>query len=522
MIAAKAISCHFEGEEKALFSNLDINLSAQQQALTGRNGVGKTCLATILAGLRPPSSGQIQFFAEVGYLSQGLVPPRGTGADLLGVAPLLTAYQRVIADTANQDDFDLLNDHWDIQQQVEILLQEGELATRVLTQPASELSGGERTRLALLALKLKGSQFLVLDEPTNHLDRQGRSWLIKWLQQYTGGMLLISHDYALLDTVSTIFELTSRGLQTSQGGWQAYLESRAQLRLGAKRAVAQSQQSLKQSKQTRQGDAERLNQKQNKAKKDRASSNQSKLILDRQQARSEKTQSRLVQLHDGRVTTAQALLKDARQQLENIDPLAIVVAAPASVRNPLAQLRQIVLPYVDKTLSLQINNHDRLAINGSNGSGKSTLMQLLAGHIRPRHGQLKLTPACRLMDQHLSLLNKHQSALDNFHALAPGWREDQYRTRLAQFRLRGKQAIRPLSQLSGGEQLKVALACLFCGPVAPALLLLDEPDNHLDIESKELLQQALANYTGALVLVSHDDTFIAAVGVAQTINLDHL
>jgi ATPase subunit of ABC transporter with duplicated ATPase domains len=485
------------------------------------HGIGKSCLAAVLAGLRQPSGGRINRFCEVGYRSQGMELLKGIGADILGVAPLLSAHQRVLAGKGEAEDFDLLDGHWDIEQRVEELLQEGELSPQVLMRLANELSGGERTRLSLLALKQRGYQFLVLDEPSNHLDRQGRIWLAQWLRQYDGGVLLVSHDHRLLNEVATVYELTGKGLQRSSGGWQCYQQTREQLRLGAQREVEHSQKSLQSTRKTRQKDSQRINRKQSAGKQSRVGANQSKLILDRQQGRSEKTQSRLGRLHHERVEKANTALQEAKKRLEQVDPLAIVIAEPEPAASPLIHLWDIVLPYGNcPALTLRINAGDRLAVIGSNGSGKSTLMRLMAGNIEPVSGELKVAQSVQLMDQHLSFLDKRQSALVNFKRLTPGWREDQYRTRLAQLRMRGEQALRPIEELSGGEQLKVALACLFCGPSAPSLLLLDEPDNHLDFESKELLKSALSSYKGALVLVSHDDAFIKAVNVTLTIDMD--
>ncbi|WP_243465115.1 ATP-binding cassette domain-containing protein [Photorhabdus temperata] len=254
----------------------------------------------------------------------------------------------------------------------------------------------------------------------------------------SGGNLLVTHDHRLLQNVDVLYELNSLGLHRSVGGWETYLESREQLRLGVLREVEQTQKQLKQAQRSKQKDLERLSKRQSQGKQKRAGANQSKIILDRELGRSEATQSRQVKLHDERLEKAASSSLDAREKLERVDPLAIAVATPETATNPLLYLQDVILPYGSPMpLSLTVNSGDRIAIVGENGCGKSTLLKLMAGKISPVQGEHRVTPSQRLMDQHFSFLDKSQSALYNFQIQVPGWREDQYRTRLAQLRIRG-------------------------------------------------------------------------------------
>lgn len=342
--------------------------------------------------------------------------------------------------------------------------------------------------------------------------------MAQWLKDFNGGVLLVTHDTLLLEQVQVVYELNNIGISVSHGGWHDWLESQEQLLLGVQRDVAQSKKELQQAKRDQQIAQEKIEQRQNRGKNQRKDSNQSKIILDRELGRSEATQSRKAKLHDDRIQSAGEQAANAKAQLEIIEPLAIVTATPEIASNPLLHLSDVVLPFgTTAPLSFIANKGERIAITGKNGSGKSTLLKVISGKLKALQGEVMVTKSYRFMDQHFSFLDKDLSALDNFRQQAYGWTEDLYRTRLAQLRIKGDAAIKPVNTLSGGEQLKVALACLFCGPTAPALLLLDEPDNHIDIESKNLLQQALRDYTGAIILVSHDVSFIEAVG-----NMDYL
>ncbi|PHM61598.1 ATP-binding cassette domain-containing protein [Xenorhabdus ishibashii] len=520
LIEARQIGHQFYGEATPLFSGIDIFLNVGQHALVGRNGIGKSWLASILAQQLPPTEGSVKHFCAVGYLSQGLTPFSGNAADMLGLSEIMRASERVLAGVGDETDFDVMEGNWDWQFQTESLLAEGELNSSILNQPFNSLSGGEQTRVRLLALKRQGAGFMILDEPSNHLDRQGRQWLAQWLSAFDGGILLVTHDTELLQYVSIIYELSGLGLSRSISGWETWLESKEQLRLGIQREVDQTQKNLKQALRDKQKDREKISKRQSQGKQKRENANQAQILLDRQLGRSEATLSRQAIQHKERIQRRSSLATDAREKLEIIDPLSIVVATPQTATAPLLYLQDVILPFGSESpISLTINNNDRLAVIGKNGSGKSTLLKVMTGLLAPKHGTCQITSSYRLMDQHFSFLDKNQSALHNFQLQSPGWTEDRYRTRLAQLRIRGEEALKPVGYLSGGEQLKVALACLFCGPYAPALLLLDEPDNHLDIESRELLQQALYDYTGAMVLISHDDKFIENVGNMQELVL---
>lgn len=183
-------------------------------------------------------------------------------------------------------------------------------------------------------------------------------------------------------------------------------------------------------------------------------------------------------------------------------------------------MKQLLLPYGQKTpLSFNLPFGEHLWICGDNGKGKSSLFKVLMGNLAPLSGEISSTNNIAMLDQHFSLLDKNTSAVDNFERLSPGLPKERYRTLLAQIRLRREAALQSVNSLSGGEKLKLALACIFSGNRSPALLLLDEPDNHLDLDSKALLINALKQYQGSMLIVSHDEAFIKAIGVKNKLTL---
>lgn len=513
-VEAQSIAYIFESTTTPVFREIDVALGSKIQFLVGRNGIGKSLLAAILAGRLSPSEGVVNHFGSIGYLPQHLEDFSGTGAEILGVASLLSAYSRVLSGDGDAHDYDLASEHWNFEADLKKLLDEAGLPERVLTQPFDALSGGERTRLCLATLKRRGHDFLILDEPSNHLDREGRRWLVEWITSLKG-VLVVSHDPFLLRNADAILELSGLGLKTFRGALDVYLAARQQLRESAEKKQAQTQKQLKEARQALQAGLEQTQRRRARGKKAASESNQSKVILGKNKGRSEQTQARVSRIHAERIATKITEWHAAKTQVEIVDPQAFIVASPETNRAAtLLSFRSAVLPYGrEEPISFDVGPHDRVAVTGPNGSGKSTLLKVAMGQLSLLHGTCQVTKSVSLLDQHVSLLDPKLSALQNMMNLAPGWSETNYRTILANLRLRGDFALHPVHSLSGGERLRVALACLFSGPTSPALLLLDEPENHIDMDSKDLLKSALLKYGGGIVLVSHDDEFIEDVGV---------
>ncbi|SFU66917.1 ATP-binding cassette domain-containing protein [Xenorhabdus koppenhoeferi] len=304
LIEAKHLTLQFPGESVPLFSGINMFLTTGQQALVGRNGIGKSCLAAILAGKMMPSEGYVHRFCDVGYLSQKEAQLPGTGADVLGINIIRQVNERILTGKGTPDDFNFMEGQWNWESETKVFLEEGGLSSDVLDRAFVSLSGGEQTRLRLLALKKQGYDFIVLDEPSNHLDRNGRIWLAQWLSAFNGGSLLVTHDTYLLEKVSSIYELNSIGIEHSQGGWQPWLESREQLRLGIQRESELSKKYLQRVQRDKQKTREKAEKRQNQGKSRRSNANQSKIILDREQGRSEATQSRNAKLYDERIQRA--------------------------------------------------------------------------------------------------------------------------------------------------------------------------------------------------------------------------
>ncbi len=218
-VTLESVSYHLPGGS-CLFSDLDLHLDQRRTGLVGRNGVGKSILAQLIAGDISPSRGRCIRNGAVHYLAQQISPdPEQTVACLAGVQPILAALERIEQGSSEQADFDCVGDRWAIRQQLHDQLGHNNLSHLTPSTPVSSLSGGEAMRVALMGALMSEADLLILDEPTNHLDRQHRMTLYEQLERWPNGLLVISHDRDLLERMERILELSSLGLTGYGGGY---------------------------------------------------------------------------------------------------------------------------------------------------------------------------------------------------------------------------------------------------------------------------------------------------------------
>ncbi|MBB4863766.1 ATPase subunit of ABC transporter with duplicated ATPase domains [Pseudomonas nitritireducens] len=499
-----------------LLSDLDETFDERRTALVGRNGVGKSVLARIIVGELQPAAGRVLRSGPVHYLPQRIEPQAYRSvADLAGVQPLLEALARVEVGGVDPADFELLDGHWDLRARLEAELAAAGLAHLMPDTPAATLSGGECTRVALLGAWFSEADWLVLDEPSNHLDRAGREALREQLQRWRGGLILISHDRLLLDDMQRIVELSSTGLRSYAGGYAFYREVRQQEQDTAQRELQRRKLQRDRQQHAMQEQRERQEHRQAKGRQEAKTANQAKILVDRQKERSQTSIARLATQHGERREQLSRGVQEAFAQLRD-DP-AIHLNAPACAlpeQRGVLLLEALRLPFGNAAaLDLQLVGPRRVAISGRNGSGKSTLLKVIAGQLGPVAGSCEVKVRSAYLDQHLEGLLPECSVLQLLHRRNPVAEQSVLRTRLAQLGLPATRIELPSALLSGGERLKAALACELYAQQPAQLLLLDEPDNHLDLPSREALEELLRQYRGALLVVSHDEAFLARLAL---------
>lgn len=510
--------CFVLPDGSPLLSNVSAQFDRAHTGLVGRNGVGKSVLGRIIAGRQVPAGGRCLQLGSVHYLGQQIAPSAdATVASLAGVQPALCALQRIEAGSTDPADFELLNDRWTVRQQLRHQLDMAGLPQLDADTPASQLSGGTAMRVELAGALLCDADLLTLDEPSNHLDQAARLALIEQLRQWPKGLLVISHDRQLLETMDRIVELSERGLRSYGGPYSAYAALKAQERQNAIDEHERSRAVLRRETSALRDQAERQQRRQSQGDRAGKTSNQAKILLGRQKERSEHTAGRLLAQRQMQYAQLQAGVHAAARALDQARPVSLLHQAVAPART-VAELNQVDLPHVTAALrriDLVVGGQQRMAVAGPNGSGKSTLLKVLAGQIPALAGRVKVTPNTVYLDQGLQNLNPQATVLEQLRAANRLMAESDRRMRLDQLGLGARQINQASELLSGGERLKAALACVLYADPAPQLLLLDEPGNHLDLSATEALEAMLSGYQGALIVVSHDEVFL------QNLKLGH-
>lgn len=516
LIIARSLGYQFDDGE-ILFHNLSFTLDRTITALIGRNGTGKSVLAELLSGGRLCTSGDISCLGSVAYFKQ-LTNPEDyssiTLADYLGVTDTLAALQRVMTGQCLTEDFELIGNDWQLSEHLNQGLKALNITAR-LSDTCNRLSGGQLVRLQLWKLFRERADLLILDEPSNHLDAKGRDWLLGEIKSYSGGILLISHDSKLLPVASQFLKLSDGALSSFQGTWQDFLQQQqaASESLAKKQLMLEKQ--IKQLERKQQLTREKSERRAKQGKKLRDGS-QAKVLLDVKKESAQSSQSSLVVQHKRQRDQVRGELKEIKEKRESVPSISMSLASSIKAKRKLLALSNVILPRgTVEPISRVINYGDKLHVRGCNGAGKTTLFEVLLGRIDPRSGDLQGHVPCFYLDQHYSQFNNPRTVLDNFMQLQGCSNEGEARTQLASIGFIGERVNLPVSQCSGGEKMKLAMLIINQRDgqgERGTLLLLDEPDNHLDLESKQLLAQALASYTGSYLIVSHDEDLVLAAG----------
>ncbi|CAH0147149.1 ABC-F family ATP-binding cassette domain-containing protein [Pseudomonas brassicacearum] len=508
---------------RVLFDHLNHTFSARATGIVGANGCGKSLLGRLLAGEQRPTSGNIRREGRVYAVAQLLEPERYPSvAALAGVDHILAALDRIAQGSVDDDDHLLVVDQWDCAARLETQLQQiglGHLNAHACTDA---LSGGERQRVALLGAWLSRADWLILDEPSNHLDSDQQHKLAQQIDRWPNGLVLISHDRGLLEHVNEIVELSPLGLAVYGGSYSQYAAAREQEQQSFQSALQGERAQAKREQREMVVQMERQQRRNARGDRQTREGNQTKLITNAQKERSENSQGKLRLNQQVAREQQQRRIAEARARCAP-EIQRMMLSPESTVPNGklILQLNDVVLPFGCATpVNLTLTGPMRLAVLGANGSGKSTLLRVIAGQLPAQQGELIRSCAIGWLDQHAGLQYPDRTPVQWLHESNPQLPEAEARTRLAQMGIDADRAMLKTHQLSGGERLKIALAAQLYSQWPPQLLLLDEPDNHLDLPSRVALEQMLNQYQGSLIVVSHDSTFLQAIHLDAELQLN--
>ncbi|MCX5536714.1 ATP-binding cassette domain-containing protein [Streptomyces sp. NBC_00006] len=515
-------------DDTPVFDGLSFSVPSGRTGLVAPNGAGKSTLLKLIAGELRPTGGSVAVHGVLGHLPQNL-PLAGslTVAEVLGVAEIVRALDSVESGDVSEEHFTVIGDDWDIEERTRAELDSLGLGALDLDRRLDTLSGGQIVSLGLAAQLLRRPDVLLLDEPTNNLDLDARRHLYDVLERWNGCLLLVSHDRALLDRMERIAELHHGELRWYGGNFTAYEEAVGAEQDVAEKNVRNAEQEVKREKREMQQARERAERRASNAARNLKSAGLPKIFAGTMKRGAQESAGRAGQTHAARVGDAKARLDEAERAVRD-DPRLVLdlpdTKVPAGRTLVLAEHAQVRRGeqdlFVAGGVDFAVRGPERIALTGPNGAGKTTLLRLVSGDLRPSGGSVKRADGrIAYLSQRLDLLDPERTVAENFAAFAPGRPEAERMNLLARFLFRGPRAQLPVGVLSGGELLRATLACVLCAEPAPQLLLLDEPTNNLDLVGVGQLESALASYQGAFIVVSHDERFLARIGVERGLRL---
>ena len=485
-----------------LFSNVNIFLKRGMRAgLVGPNGSGKTTLLRIMLGKETPDSGGVQKdkAITIGYLAQDIVAgsDRSILEEVLAAYPevreiegkMLTLSHAIAADPENlalvnklgeaQNRFEALGG-WTLEEKAKKILGGLGFSDDKFIEPMDVFSGGWRMRVALASILLQEPDILFLDEPTNHLDLEATIWLESFLAEWKGGMVMISHDREFLDrSINHILEIDLKKVTLYHGNYSTYKEDKA-LRMEQHQNAYRNQQ--KQIKDTERF-IERFRYKNTKATQ---------------------VQSRVKMLEK---------MEKIEEPTEDNRSVNMILPQPSRPPLNVASCRNVTKHYGDievfNDMELVIERGQKIGLVGHNGAGKSTLLKMLAGVESVTSGAVRIggnVDRAYYAQHQLETLDPNDTVFESIQKVSPGWSETEMRTYLGSFMFTGDEIEKYIKVLSGGEKARVAMARMLVEP--SHLLLLDEPTNHLDMVTRNVVETALKQFTGAIICISHDRHFL--------------
>lgn len=516
-----------------LFSDINLTVNKHDKiALIGNNGAGKSTLLGILAGRLKPSSGTAGMDSKPYFVPQLFGQYNAlTVAKALGIHDKLLALREILQGHLTDINLELLDDDWGIEERCQEAFAHWELHGIALSQPMSELSGGQKTKVFLAGIMIHEPDIVLLDEPSNHLDAPGRALLYDYIRSTGNTLVVVSHDRTLLNLINSVCELGNRGITVYGGNYDFYVEQKTIENEALSLDVKAKEKALRKAKEVERESMERQQKLDARGKKKQEKAGLPTIVQNAFRNSAERSTARMKGIHAEKVGGIAQELSHLRSELPALDKMKVDFDNSALHKGKiLVKAEHINFAYADRALwsrdlDLQITSGERIAIKGTNGSGKTTLIRMILGDLKAPADTMATIERADFksiyIDQDYSLIDNALTVYEQAQQFNSGaLQEHDIKIRLNRFLFTREYWDKPCANLSGGEKMRLMLCSLAVAIQAPDMIILDEPTNNLDIQNIGILTAAINEYRGTLLVVSHDLHFLREIGIEREILLD--
>ncbi|AYN03955.1 ribosomal protection-like ABC-F family protein [Flavobacterium sp. 140616W15] len=515
--------------KELLFDNISFTVNTNEKiALIGNNGIGKSTLLKIIAGELQPSNGRVSCSSEPYYIPQVFGQYNHfTIAQALQIEDKLNALKEILNGNVTETNLNVLNDDWTIEERCNTTLKYWQLTDLDLSQKLETLSGGQKTKVFLAGISIHQPEMVLLDEPSNHLDNAARQLLYEFIQSTPCALIIVSHDRKLLNILSTVFELSKRGISVYGGNYDFYAEQKEIEQNALNQDLHNKEKALRKAKEKEREILERQQKLDARGKKKQEKAGVARIMINTLRNNAENSTSKIKDMHNEKINGISQELQELRLALPDIDKMKFGFDNSLLHKGKiLFNAKDINYCYDDEflwrqNLDIQITSGERIALKGVNGSGKTTLIKIILGKLEPIVGVVSRAENKSVyIDQDYSIINSKLKVYDQAQEFnTTALQEHDIKMRLNRFLFTREDWDKPCNVLSGGERMRLMLCCITIDNQSPDIIILDEPTNNLDIQNIEILTTAINEFKGTLIVISHDEYFLEQINIERTILL---
>lgn len=520
---------YYHADKELLFKDISFSINNHQKvSLIGNNGSGKSTLLQLINGDLIPTEGTISYPEHPYYIPQHFGQYNHlTIAEALKIDKKIKALDAITKGDVSTENFNILNDEWEIEEKAHTALEEWGIGSFDLTKPLSTLSGGEKTKVFLAGISIHSPSIILMDEPTNHLDIQSRNRLYDFIETTHTALLVVSHDRTLLNLLPYTYELSKSGVTAYGGNYEFYKNEKEKLTNALYTKLEEKEKGLRAAKKIAKETAERKQKLDARGEKRSIKQGVARIMMNNLKNKAEKSTSKIKDTHEEKQMKISQELTEIRKSLPDISQMKINFNSSSLHKGKiLVKAHNINFAYSSENLwkdsiSFEVKSGERISIEGRNGKGKTTLLKMILGELLPAEGDILRADVSYIhIDQEYSIINNDLTVVEqaqqfNDRAL----KEHEINMILNRYLFPPHSWNKACNKLSGGEKMRLVLCCLMISNSTPDLFIMDEPTNNIDIRNVEILTETLRDYEGTVLVISHDNYFKKEINIERQICL---